>query len=317
MSPVWTIRPCEHHEWNLCSLLGDLDDLLRWDVQRCGSCCFDPPGMTCMTHGCTPRCLPCRYDGEFFNKSIRRHGSVSVGLMELSDVGFASLFTQEAEALAQLAAIIGLDDEVAVMLQRADEQRRQIANHLWDEESSAFVNKFHNGSFYRRISPTSFYALGARAASDKQAALLVSSWLLNATRFCIAPDGNMSMNTDVCYWGLPSISASDPAFPPLGYWRGFVWGPMALLVYWSLLEYDHISTIRVARKALCKQMTALMVSQWRRNRHICENFSPHRDATDCTGTKFYHWGALTGLISVLEAGHYSPLSENFAALSAL
>eukprot|EP00967_Tisochrysis_lutea_P085377 scaffold119839_cov32-Tisochrysis_lutea.AAC.2 len=69
--------------------------------------------------------------------------------MELSDVGFASLFTQEAEALAQLAAIIGLDDEVAVMLQRADEQRRQIANHLWDEESSAFVNKFHNGSFYR------------------------------------------------------------------------------------------------------------------------------------------------------------------------
>ena len=26
----------------------------------------------------------------------------------------------------------------------------------------------------------------------------------------------------------------DPAFPPLGYWRGYVWGPMAQLVYWSL-----------------------------------------------------------------------------------
>jgi hypothetical protein len=41
-------------------------------------------------------------------------------------------------------------------------------------------------------------------------------------------------NADECYWGLPSIQRGDPAFPPLGYWRGYVWGPMAQLVYWSL-----------------------------------------------------------------------------------
>ena len=100
------------------------------------------------------------------------------------------------------------------------------------------------------------------------------------------------------------VNASDPAFPPLGYWRGYVWGPMAQLVYFSLREYDHLEIVRKGRKALCSQMKKLMLSQWHSNRHICENYNPHRNGTDCTGTKFYHWGALTGLISLLEEGLY-------------
>ena len=53
-------------------------------------------------------------------------------------------------------------------------------------------------------------------------------WLMNSSRFCVAPHGDFAGNRDDCYWGLPSIAADDPAYPPLGYWRGFVWGPMAL-----------------------------------------------------------------------------------------
>ena len=142
---------------------------------------------------------------------------------------------------------------------------------------------------------------------------------------------------------------------------------MAQLTYWSLQYYDHVPTVRAGRKALCKQMTALMLSQWRTHRweglsalaalcpllypdclwrvdiylalnppvitvqpssqstrhhsppvtcahslpaprHICENFSPHKTADDhagdCSGTKFYHWGALTGMITLIEDGFY-------------
>ena len=88
------------------------------------------------------------------------------------------------------------------------------------------------------------------------------------------------------------------------------WGPMAQLTYWSLQQYDHVPVVRSGRKALCKQMTALMRSQWNEHRHICENYSPHKDASspkskgDCSGTKFYHWGALTGMISLIEDGYY-------------
>ena len=104
--------------------------------------------------------------------------------------------------------------------------------------------------------------------------------------------GDFAGNKDTCYWGLPSIEASDPAFPPLGYWRGYVCelltpqacnlsfaasgmsltdgrcagGPMAQLTYWSLQEYDHVPAVKSGRKALCKQMTALMLSQWRGHR---------------------------------------------------
>ena len=51
------------------------------------------------------------------------------------------------------------------------------------------------------------------------------------------------------------------------------------------------------------------LAQWRQHRHICENFSLHKTADDhggdCSGTKFYHWGALTGMITLVEEGYYS------------
>ena len=115
-------------------------------------------------------------------------------------------------------------------------------------------------------------------------------------------EGDFKGNTPRCYWGLPSISADDAAFPKQGYWRGFVWAPMAMLTYWGLQEYDSVPAAAQARVALTKQMNALMLSQWREHGHICENYSPRQDATQCTGQSFYHWGALTGFLSLLEAG---------------
>jgi hypothetical protein len=85
---------------------------------------------------------------------------------------------------------------------------------------------------------------------------------------------------------------------------------MAQLTFWSLQNsaYANNTAVTKGRKALCKQMTGLMLSQWRGHRHICENYSPHKTADDhkgdCSGTKFYHWGALTGMITLVEEGYY-------------
>ena len=44
--------------------------------------------------------------------------------------------------------------------------------------------------------------------------------------------------------------------------------------------------------------------------HICENYAPDRKQMaggaggDCHGTKYYHWGALTGLIGLIEDGMF-------------
>merc|ERR1712232_1468234 len=188
---------------------------------------------------------------------------------------------------------------------RADAMRSLLVSDLRDAESGIFVNKFPNGSFYRRVSPTSFYPMLTRGPSVAQADEMMTKWMMNRTRFCITPNGDYAGNSDDCYWGLPSISADDSAFPKLGYWRGYVWGPMMQLTYRGLQRYDDVPSVRTARKALCKQMTALMLNQWNRHGHICENFGPHKNTGDCTGNKFYHWGALGGFISLIEEGYYN------------
>jgi len=251
------------------------------------------------------------YDGDFFDDA-------NTFQMELYDVGMSSMLVQEAYSLADLADAIGRP-EGAMLRARGDYMSSLISEYLWDEQSQIFVNRFSNNatgpegtSFYRRISPTSFYALQTKAANNTQAAAMMR-WMTDPKHFCIAPEGDFKGNADSCYWGLPSIQASDAAYPPLGYWRGFVWGPMAQLTYWSLQNYDHVPEVQKARKALAKQMGALMMSQWNTNRHICENYNPHKTADtsggDCSGTKFYHWGALTGLIELVEEGFWIPSKQ--------
>lgn len=170
---------------------------------------------------------------------------------------------------------------------------------LWDSDQKIFANRFANGTFSNRISPTSFYALQTNAPSEEQARTMMVAWLRNSSRFCVGGDDR----SDECYWGPPSISADDPAFPPLGYWRGYVWGPMIQLVYWGLENYaEAVPEVKAAKAALADQAGAMFLNMWRRHGHVCENYSPWKNATDCTGDRFYHWGGLAGLAELVEAG---------------
>jgi hypothetical protein len=107
---------------------------------------------------------------------------------------------------------------------------------------------------------------------------------------------------------------------------------MAQLTYWAFEAYAHVPEVAAAKAALAHQFQATFLEQWRLNRHVCENFSPKKGATECTGDKvrgsrdadlcvlgaahsappppasllpqFYSWGALGGLLSILERGVY-------------
>ena len=131
----------------------------------------------------------------------------------------------------------------------------------------------------------------ANASTDAHATVIMERWLLNSSRFCVAPGGDMAGNNPAgCRWGLPSISADDVAFKGNGndgHWRGHVWAPMVQLTFWGLQNYNHVPAVRTARKALAKQSTAMMMRQWDRHAHVCENFSPNRDTDDCTGDTFH------------------------------
>jgi hypothetical protein len=79
---------------------------------------------------------------------------------------------------------------------------------------------------------------------------------------------------------------------------------MIQLTYWGLQQYDHVPEVRKGRKALAKQTTAMLMNIWHRHHHVCENFNPHKNGTECTGDHFYHWGGLAGFISLIEEGFY-------------
>jgi glycogen debranching enzyme len=101
-------------------------------------------------------------------------------------------------------------------------------------------------------------------------------------------------------WVIPSIARSDPAFRDQNYWRGRIWGPMNYLVYLGLRNYDQPS----ARKQLAKKSLALFNQEWTLNGHVHENYNAITGMGDdvSSSDRFYHWGALLGLIDHLENG---------------
>jgi neutral trehalase len=167
--------------------------------------------------------------------------------MLAADVGMSSLLVAESMALAQLARAVNRSADAEVLEAQADSVRALIASQLWDESAGIFKNYITlNDTLSSRVSPTSFYALAAGAASDAQAARMASEWALNATRFCLSTEWPLGVSAE-CYWGLPSITADDPAFPALGYWRGYVWAPTAQLTWWAFEKYAHVPQVAAAK----------------------------------------------------------------------
>ena len=207
--------------------------------------------------------------------------------MHLADVGLLSLYVADCDALAEIAQVLGKTAEQQELKGRAEHYRAALRT-LWNDKAGIFMNKnLDTGRFSPRLSPTNFYPLLAKAATAQQADRMVKEHLLNPREFW----GE---------WVIPSIARSDPAFPDQEYWRGRIWGPMNYLVYLGLLNYDQPA----ARQALAQRSLALFEKEWRQKGHVHENYNAVTgEGDDVTSSdRFYHWGALLGLIDYLENG---------------
>ncbi|MFU8780909.1 MAG: MGH1-like glycoside hydrolase domain-containing protein, partial [Kiritimatiellia bacterium] len=208
-------------------------------------------------------------------------------LMALADVGLMSFYIADCQALAELAPRIGRSDVVAELNERAAKYTRSLQT-LWCAETGLFLNKrMDNGAFEHRLSPTHFYPLLAKAATQEQAERMIHEHFFNPDEFW----GD---------WILPSIARNDPMYPEQNYWRGRIWAPQNFLVYLGLRNYD----LPEARKALVEKSEALLLQEWRAFGHVHENYNGDT-GTGCGSEKdnsdpFYHWGGLLALISIME-----------------
>ena len=207
------------------------------------------------------------------------------GKIAVADVGLMGLYVADCNALSEIAAVLGRTAERSEVEQRGARYLSSLKT-LWDEKTGIFLNKdLTTGAFVHRLAPTCFYPLLARAASPEQADRMVREHLMNPSEFW----GE---------WVLPAIARSDPAFKDQNYWRGRIWGPMNFLVYLGLQNYDQ----PVARRELARKSLALFNKEWSEKGHVHENYNAITGSGDdvTSSDRFYHWGALLGLIDLLE-----------------
>jgi len=208
-------------------------------------------------------------------------------LMQLADVGLMSFYITDCRELTELARRIGRDEVVEELARRAEKYSESLKT-LWCEETGLFLNKrLDTGELQPRLSPTHFYPLLAEVPTQEQARRMIDEHFFNSDEFW----GD---------WILPSIARNDACYPDQDYWAGRIWAPMNFLVYLGLRKYD----LPKARKALVEKSEALLLKEWRDNRHVHENYCGYTGVGCGSGKQnsdsFYHWGGLLGLISVME-----------------
>ncbi len=224
------------------------------------------------------------YDNVPFNKQTH--------LTEQADVGLMSLYILDCASLAEIAKVLNKHD-VYTELKKRETYYKNNLQKLWNDKVGIFMNKrTDTNEFSEELSPTNFYPLLAKAATDKQASRMVKEHLLNPAEF----NGE---------WMLPSISYKSKAFQDQNYWRGRIWAPMNFLVYLGLLNYE----LPEARKLLVSKSNSLFTKNRELNGWIFENYNGITgNVTNPMegrrmGDNYYHWGALLGFISLIENGH--------------
>ena len=207
--------------------------------------------------------------------------------MDLDDAGLNSLYVLDGECLSKIATILGKEDDAKAFTADYERQKQLIREKLWNEKDGIFENRFWDGNFSKRLSPTNFYPLLAGVPTPEQAKRMIDEHLLNPKEF----------------WGtyvLPSISRNDPAFVDQFYVRGTIWPMLNYLVYQGINRYgfDDVA-LQFATKSY-----DLFMGDWRVAQHDNEQYGA--EGGNGGGDPHYTWGALLPQIALDQYADLNP-----------
>jgi hypothetical protein len=214
--------------------------------------------------------------------------------MLLADVGLMSLFIADCRSLSEIAGVLGKQDDVKELTERAEKYSKKLQT-LWDDQFGLYLNRdLITGKPSYRLSPTHFYPLLAKVPDQAKAERMIKEHFYNPKEF----------------WGeyiMPSVARNDSGYKDNHYWRGRIWAPLNFLVYLGLRNYD----LPVAQKDMVEKSRNLLLKTWINERHVCENYHAETGLGGEPNTwsdAFYHWGALLGVIDIIDQG-YMPRPE--------
>lgn len=211
--------------------------------------------------------------------------------LELADVGLCALYALDCRCLAEMAEILGREDDAALLRGEYAGMAERMNTRMYDQASGMYCNLHWNGEKDHRYSPTNFYPLLAGIPDGDQAERMVREHLMNPREF----------------WGdyvLPSISREHPAYADQDYWRGRIWAPMNYLVYEGLKGYG----LEESAFALADKSRSLLLGEWLGESHIHENYNADTGDGDDkrNADPFYTWGALLALLPFSELLYVRP-----------
>jgi neutral trehalase len=208
------------------------------------------------------------------------------------DASLNGLYVLDCLSLADIAEVLGKSKEAKQLREKAGTYRENL-QQLWNDEKSFFYNRnWETGEFSEVTAINGFYPLIAGAATEQQAIAVMDNYFYDPDEF----------------WGewiIPTISRSHPAFEDQKYWDGRIWPPVNYLVYLGLNNYTHVPEVAKAKTDLVTKSRELILKDWNARRYVRENYDPNTGLGEeqHASARFYHWGGLLGLMSLIEEGH--------------
>lgn len=191
-----------------------------------------------------------------------------------------SMLVKEARSLEKMAKLLGNDAESKQWKEDADQRTKLINKTLWDEETGFYYNVniknqsfgFHTDNDLKIKEIIGFLPLWAGITDSVKTRILVNK-----------------MRDTSEFWrpfGIPSLSARNDYYCPIGYWNGPVWVQWNYLLFRGLLDQGY----KKEAKELADKVLGNMIYHLKKDHVFWEFYSP--DDHYAGWNKTYIWAGI-------------------------
>ncbi|MBM4160475.1 MAG: T9SS type A sorting domain-containing protein [Ignavibacteria bacterium] len=192
------------------------------------------------------------------------------------------MLVNESRSLAEMAEALGDSSGYVHWMQETKARTEMINRYMWDPLTEFYYHvdksnhdfSFRTSNDLKRMEIIGFLPLWAGVASNEQANRVLQK-----------------LSDPAKFWrrfGVPTLSASDSYYNPMGYWNGPIWVQWQYLIFRGLLRYGYVNEAR----QLVEKVLDTVIHQLKAGHCFWELYSP--DDYRAGWNKTYIW---TGIVA--------------------
>ena len=191
-----------------------------------------------------------------------------------------SMLVMEAKSLAEMAILLGYREDAGKWSADAEDRSKLINKYMWDKANGFYYNVNRNDQSFSYQHPDDlkikeiigFLPLWAGVSDTEKSSKLFST-MTNQDEFWRP-------------YGVPTLSAKDSYYNPIGYWNGPVWVQWDYLLFRGLLDHGY----KKEAEELAMKVLDNMIWHLKQDHVFWEFYSP--DDREAGWNKTYIWAGL-------------------------